>query len=239
MKKTIIFSLTLLISLLAFSSCKVEVINKDKAQVKAKAINVKDFNAIDIAYPAEVTYIPSDTFGVTVKAPADAMDNISVGVNDGTLQIKRNEMPGGENKHYIFYSGDNDHVRITVKAPTLSSVYITGSGDFDCNATMKAQELELYVIGSGDIDIKNIVAQSVSVSVSGSGDIDAGLTGVANTKASIAGSGDIELKLRNCGHVEANVSGSGDIDISGNVKSLSQNVSGSGDIDINGLSVGK
>lgn len=231
MKKTIILSLVSVLSFLTFTSCKVEVIDKNQGSIKASTVDVKDFNGIAISYPVEVTYIPSETFSVVVKAPEKVKENIIIKVKDGILQISPQEM-WGKNKRYLIlngYSSNNEDVKITVKAPSLNEVSIAGSGDFKCKSTMKTQKLVLSVAGSGDIDIKNIEAQFVSASIAGSGDIDAGLTKVEKTEASIAGSGDIDIKFSDCGHVEANISGSGDIELSGNIKSLSKNIIGSGE----------
>ena len=241
MKKTIILSLVSVFSVLPFTSCKVEVIDKNQGPIKASTVNAKDFDGIAISYPAEVTYIPSETFSVEVKAPEKVKENMIIKVKDGVLQISPQEM-WGKNKRYLIlngYSNNNEDVKITVKAPTIKEVSIAGSGDFKCNSTMKTTKLVLSVAGSGDIDIKNIEAQFVSASIAGSGDIDAGLTKVAKTEASIAGSGDIDMKFSDCGHVEANLSGSGDIELSGDIKSLSKNIMGSGDFHTDKLRINR
>lgn len=241
MKKTIILSLVFVFSILAFTSCKVEVIDKNQGSIKESTVDAKDFDGIAISYPAEVTYIPSETFSVVVKAPEKVKENMIIKVIDGVLQISSQEM-WGKNKRYLIlngYSSNNEDVKITVKAPSLNEVSIAGSGDFKCNSTMKTQKLVLSVAGSGDIDINNIEAQFVSASISGSGDIDAGLSKVAKTEASIAGSGDIEMKFSDCGHVEANLSGSGDIELSGDIKSLSKNIIGSGEFHTDKLRINR
>lgn len=241
MKNTIFLSLVSVFSILAFTSCKVEVIDKNQGPIKASTVDAKDFDGITISYPAEVTYIPSETFSVVVKASEKVKENMIIKVKDGVLQISLQEM-WGKNKRYLIlngYSINNEDVKITVKAPSLNEVSIAGSGDFKCNSTMKAQKLVLSVAGSGDIDIKNIEAQFVSASIAGSGDIDAGLTKVAKTETSIAGSGDIEMKFSDCGHVEANISGSGDIELSGDIKSLSKNIIGSGEFHTDKLRINR
>ena len=238
MKKTIILSFISLLSVLTLASCKVERIDKDRGPVKTFAVDAKDFNGINISYPAKVTYIPSDTFSVTVKAAEKDRENTIIRVKDGVLQISP-EGTWGEKKKYLIFNSNHDDMEITVKAPSISSVNIAGSGVFKCNTTMKAPHLLLSIVGSGDIDIKNIEAKLVSAGIVGSGDINVGVTNASKAEAKISGSGDIDMKCHNCDDVVADISGSGDITLSGNTKSLDKSVSGSGDIHTEELTVKK
>ena len=68
------------------------------------------------------------------------------------------------------------------------------------------------VFGSGDVEIKNLVAQRKA-------DIN------------LKGSGDVKIGFTKSGHVSCAIYGSGDVELKGRVKSLKKLVRGSGDID--------
>ncbi len=236
MKKALFLSLVSLFSLFTLASCKVEVANKDKGDMKAWKVNAKDFDGIELAYPADVTYIPSSTYSVTVKAPSSMMDKLNIVVKNGKLEVYENKT-NKNGKRYIIFNSHRGDVDIVVKAPSISKVSIAGSGSFECEKTMKAKNIQLSIAGSGEIDINDIQANTVIAEITGSGDIDAGLTKVSTTSIDIAGSGDVEMNFRQCKEVKASISGSGDIKLSGDIETLKQNVAGSGDINIENLRI--
>lgn len=246
-KKTIfrqsyLFSLPVLIAALSIvflTSCRIEVNGANGGSIRkmeTRAVPVPVFESIELSSSYDVRYIPSDSFSVTVRGPQRQLDYVDIKVKGGRLCISEKKHDDGMT--VIGYGDDYDGVTVTVKAPEITSVNITGSGDFSCDRTMRAESLVLSINGSGDIDIKNIVSSVVKASVNGSGDIEASLSGVSTTDVSVIGSGDADLKLNRCGSVSANVAGSGDITLSGSVKHLTQNVSGSGDINVDELSTG-
>lgn len=238
MKNSIIFSLISFLSVLSLTSCKVEVVNKDSGPVKTYNVPVKNFDRIAIAYPADVVYIPSDTFSLTVTGSEKAGNDLQIDVENGMLELQTPDM-WQKDKHYLFQNKHYDDVTVIVKAPTLKYVVIAGSGSFKCDTTMTAQKMEFEIAGSGEIDVKNLRANSVSAKIAGSGDIDAGLTEVDNTSIKIAGSGDIDIHFTHCGSVKTSIAGAGDIKLSGDVKSLSNDIAGSGDIDTDDLTIRK
>ncbi len=235
--KTIALSILFLASTLAFSSCRIETkSNKNRGPEKTVKVDAKDFNRITIGYPSVVTYVPSDTFSVVVRASESDFDEMSVSSQGPELTIEKHE----KRQERIIFQGHRDRMAyITVKAPSLQCVTIKGSGEFRCDTTMTSDRLELSVAGSGTFDIKNIVASSVMVTIAGSGDVDAALTAVGSTNVSISGSGDVSMKFNHCKSVVAAISGSGEMDFTGDVETLSQQISGVGKIDTNGLKVGK
>lgn len=238
MKKTIIFSLISFFSILPLASCKVEVVNKDNGPVKTYNVPIKSFDRLAIAYPADVIFIPADTFSLTVKASEKARKDLQINVENGMLKLKTPDM-WQKDKHYLFQNKHYDDVTVIIKAPTLKYVVIAGSGSFKCDTTMTTQNMEFEIAGSGEINIKELRANSVSASVAGSGDIDAGLTKVKDTSIKIGGSGDVDLHFKDCGSVKVSIAGAGDIKLSGDVRSLSKDIAGSGDIDTDNLTIRK
>lgn len=234
MKKTIILSFISLLSVLALTSCKVEVVGKDNSPVTTSNVTVDKFTDIHVIYPADVTFIPSDTFSVKVVATEKARENFSINVKRNVLEIKENK----KQRHIIFNAHD-ESIKVTVKAPTLKNVIIIGSGSLKCDSTIKAKSLTLNVTGTGGIDIKDIQANDVSANIAGTGSINAGLTRVANTNMSMSGTGNINIDFSQCGNATASLAGTGYIELTGDVKSFTQNVSGTGSIKTRKLKVGK
>lgn len=231
--KKIYFLLLALTTLAATSACRVEKADDGEPPV-TRHIEAKDFESIAITFPADVTFIPSDTFGVDVKAPASQMEKVGVKVEDGQLQIYKNEKEDGADKHYIVFNSRGG-MQITVRAPRLISVSLAGSGSFACNDTLRSNHLSLAIAGSGDIKAKHIEAKEVEIAIAGSGDVEAALAHVDKTDISIAGSGDVDVDFKACKSVYASILGSGDISLGGEVESLTKDIAGSGDIDTHKL----
>ncbi|MEP2935700.1 MAG: head GIN domain-containing protein [Gilvibacter sp.] len=99
--------------------------------------------------------------------------------------------------------GSGDVVLDVVANETI--IRLTGSGDMDLSGS--AGELEMKLSGSGDIDGDDFKATNAEVYVSGSGDINVNVSG--NLKARVNGSGDIHYSGNPT--VDKKVSGSGDI----------------------------
>lgn len=96
-------------------------------------------------------------------------------------------------------------------SPSLNQVDIKGSADVYLKGTIKGNDLNLNITGSGDIEAENLQYTNVYAWVKGSGDID-----LKNVKATI---------------VMSEVNGSGDINMKGSAQKAALTVNGSGDID--------
>lgn len=232
MKKIAYTFLASLVALCALASCKVEVVNQQDGQQSEWSVPVTAFNGIEVSGAADVTYIPSNTYSVTIKGPANERQFVSTSLNNGVLKIKY-DTKTSDNK-IIFHK--TAALKVVVKAPTLASVIVNGSGDFTAQS-IKASTFRSVTNGSGDTKITNLQAKKVDISVNGSGDITVGLNKVADAQVGVAGSGDINLKLQHCGTLNTEVSGAGDITVSGDVDTWHSNTSGAGDVDSKGLKV--
>ena len=108
---------------------------------------------------------------------------------------------------------------------------MSGSGDIVGKKTLRADDFEVSMSGSGDIEL-NLDARNVEASLSGSGDML--LSGASSSfTVRISGSGDIEAYDLEADDVEVVVSGSADAQVTAR-KSLKARVSGSGDVHYKG-----
>jgi Putative auto-transporter adhesin, head GIN domain len=117
-------------------------------------------------------------------------------------------------------------LRVTVTAPVLVALSTRGSGDASA-VGLSGDEFVVSLQGSGDVKLSGSVKQ-VKLHVIGSGNIDAKDLIAATAAAAVRGSGDIAVHATKA--VAASVSGSGDIVIYGAPTTVSRDVKGSGEI---------
>lgn len=231
-------ALLLIAVMTLFGSCRIETA-KDLGPETTRTITTQAFDKLVISISTDVEYIPSDTFSVTITGSEKALDRVGLTVANRTLHITQGSQKEEKNVEWVINNGGVAVSKIVVRAPSLTAVNLAGSACFTCSKAVKTPELELRVIGSGDIEMADVEADDVKVGVAGSGIVNARLTRTATTAVDVAGSGDVSLKLVDCGDVAADVAGSGDITLSGNAQTLKQDVTGSGDIDTDNLKLTK
>ena len=177
---------------------------------------LKDFEKIEISGSPNVYYVQADTFSVKVKGSKEGLENILTEVNDGTLSVRNRGKMGVVN----IVIHDEDQAEVYVTSPDLVSVRLNGSGDFSSDQRVDTDQMEIALIGSGDIAIEQWRVISTRLHLKGSGDIKVGFN-------------------EGCQAVESELRGSGDITLKGVVSRFSQQITGSGDVDVDQLEIVK
>ncbi len=137
-------------------------------------------------------------------------------------------------------------VYIPVSRQTLKSIELIGSGDVNSELIFTAKNLEIGLLGSGDISL-SVAVENLEANLSGSGDLR--IDGKAQTsKLKLLGSGDLiakrlishqanvhltgsgDLKFHVLEELKINLTGSGDVHYSGNPKYVNTHVVGSGGV---------
>jgi|SRR5688572_21118457 len=175
------------------------------------AQSIQSFNKIRVASNASVILKQGEVLSIVLdeENSQDASRYFTIN-NDGWLVISGNP--------------DED---IYVTVPSINKVEISGTGSLESEGTFNAPELELLIIGVGQVEM-NIVSNYVKAVISGAGKIE--FAGTADSiDIDISGSGKIDaenLKVRKC---SANISGSGKclVDVT---EELNTNISGSGSV---------
>ncbi len=90
------------------------------------------------------------------------------------------------------------------------TVRVSGSGQVEARG--EVERLEARVSGSGDVRLVGITAQQGDISVSGSGNVEVGAVAVVD--ASVSGSGDVRIRQRPK-NIETSISGSGRVTAGG------------------------
>ncbi len=222
-------------------------------QNKTSVRRVSNFTKITLIGSNDVIYTQGNTTSVKVVGKASDVDNILTTVTQGTLVIKTRAQGG---KFGFKFGSLSDDVKVYVTSPDITQIRLQGSGDFKTSKKIDSDNLMVTMVGSGDIDLKNVICDkftldmrgsgdvevdklccaTANLSIRGSGDIDINEEKVTTTNAEIYGSGDMDLHLSQCGTVNCKVFGSGDISLSGTLRHLNKSCKGSGDIHTRGLS---
>lgn len=181
-----------------------DVGDRDRAADETRAIEVADFDRIDIAGVVELDATVGGDYALTLSGRADDLDRARAEVVDGELILDTAHNEGRVGRKII-----RRGVTATLTVPALSaveaagvvdgevkgisagafSVDISGVGDLKLSGTCDALDAE--VSGVGDLDAKDLQCRTVDVEVSGVG--GAGVYASESASAEIAGIGKIEI----------------------------------------------
>lgn len=253
--KRIVWTLALVLFTIMTFSCQVSEKSNTTKVLRSTVTrqDLKNFSAIDIAGFLYVHYTQGDNYGVKISAPQSIIGQIKAKTDNGKLMFSI------EDKYQRVINTEKQRVHIYVTSPKLKGVTMRGSGDFEAKGKVNANNLDLQLIGSGDLKMDNVICNSINGEVKGSGDMDVKVKdaqkakwklmgsgdmdikqkNIDNTTVELFGSGDIDIDFSNCNNVSCKLFGSGDIDMSGHIKNLEKTTSGSGDIKFKALSIGK
>lgn len=195
---------------------------KGNGEVKTETRNnLGDYDEINVAGFFNVTLVAGTEGNLTIEGESNLLEHVITEVEGDRLVIKT------RNKQNLKTSWGKD-IKILVPFEDLSKVTLSGSGEIIGKDLIKADNFEVSVSGSGDVDLE-VEARKTESRVTGSGDLV--LKGsTRDHNASVTGSGDLEAGRFTADNVDAKVTGSGDIRI-GCEKSIRARVTGSGDIE--------
>lgn len=238
MKKLI--TLVLALSMVAVTNAQWGRKIKGNGNVVTIDRSVGEYDAVALAGWFDVELVAGNEGEITLRGESNLLDHIKTEVKNGKLIIKQER---GVN---LKPSNWNTGIHVTVPVEAINSVSLSGSGDIVSKTTLKADDFNASMSGSGDVSL-SVEAESVDASLSGSGDIN--LSGsTTNLDVQVSGSGDVkayeleaefvtaqvsgsaDVKVTANQAIEARVSGSGDISYRGNPKKINSKASGSGDI---------
>lgn len=187
---------------------------------------------LQIEVPGDVSFVQGATPGVVVSGPKAMADRIRM--VDGRLTMEPAQGNTPSEHGTIRWTGngiqvwnDDERLRITVTAPSVTSFDLVGSGDVDIR-DYDQTTLKLTLSGSGDVTARGST-RSVVVDISGSGDAD--LSALQTVDADIALSGNGDVRVGPTGKAKIDISGNGDVDLTRRPADVSQTISGNGDVE--------
>lgn len=178
------------------------------------------FTGVTFTLPYEVEFVAADEPYITLIGDQDVIDEIETRVKGKTLRVSQ------EKSWMNWTSGE---VVITIGYVELDGITMAGSGDGFAEI-LEAEDFNLRITGSANMDIQTLTADTLKASIAGSGDIQIEEVDADSAEIKIAGSGDIQMAGR-VNEQKVSIAGSGDHDAS-ELRSQETTVSirGSGDI---------
>lgn len=212
------------------------------AAAASEVRDVAEFDRISFSLPAELILLSGDRHHVAIEAGADDLRRIVTESRNGELHVRWQTRGGSDRK-----SRPDSAVVVTVTAPSLSGLKLTGSGSvdggswsgerFDLVATgsgsaqfvgLEVGELRARLSGSGGLAVEHLQADRVSVDVMGSGSVV--LRGAAPRQTiKITGSGGVDAAELAGAEVNVRTLGSGATSVWAE-ETLSVEIMGSGDV---------
>ncbi|AWH85451.1 DUF2807 domain-containing protein [Flavobacterium album] len=219
MKKAVMFLAGLCFTLTVAAQEKKEAVQGNGDTTKEKRKIGPDYSKIKVTGNFEVSLISGDTGTLSMEGEENLLPLVTTEVKNGTLFI------GSENDKFLTPSRNR---KITIKVPVnaLSEVFLKGSGSINVKNRVK-NDIKLLLDGCGSINV-SVNTDNVEACVLGSGEIK--IDGQAQSfECKVVGSGIIKAYDLKAPNVNAVVSGAGDVEANSS-KKLKGRISGSGNI---------
>jgi len=220
---------------LAGSGCAAYECEPGSGNVAEETRNVDPFHSVDSRISGDIFVEQGSGSNLKIEAEDNLLPLLETSMENGVLVI-RSEKCIRPLKPIKIYAG-MDEVR---------SLSLSGSGDITGTTPIDTENLELAIIGSGDIEmqvnassLKSLVSGSGNfllegdaatheIEIDGSGDVDALGLRTEVTRVKIDGSGD--AKVYTDRELDVEISGSGSVFYWGDPEKFNTQVSGSGKI---------
>jgi hypothetical protein len=233
MKKTLFLIPALALSLSACGYGVIDAVKDAKKMTKSDladgmtisttAAKTNAFTKVAGVGPDNIVFVTGDSFNISATGNADVLKHLRYKIKDGQIVIGRD----GDD----WYKMGDKGATITVTAPVLTALSLSGSGDMKADK-MTGEKLVLDLAGSGNLAVADIQGALLEGSLAGSGDVDlAGKVTTANY--SLAGSGDLTAAKLTATDAEVSIAGSGNVILNATGK-VDASIAGSGDITVTG-----
>ena len=208
---------------LSFVSCKRTYVT-GKGEITKQQRTTETFDKLKINLPVDATIVVEEgnDNSVVIATYKNLHKHIKTEVEDNTLRIFTNDV-----------LSMNKDIKVTVNTNALTRLDITGSADAAIKGNVQADEFELHVTGSAEVDIQELNTEGFTAKLSGSSEVTVG-KGMSNHAVyKVTGSGDIKAEGFETKIAEAKVSGAGSMDLNVSDR-LDAYITGAGKIDYKG-----
>jgi hypothetical protein len=206
--KNQIYLFSLFVLLLFSTSCSlIDSVCKDgSGDVTSQERAISGFTAVESRGSFKVNIFQDSSIkeqSVIIVAQENIINLIQTRISGQSLIIDNDEC-----------YNTNEEVTITIRTPALSQIVLTGPGDIVLQDTVRKNDIEFILDGSGTIS----TTPNFPI--------------IASTKCTtrVKGSGTMELDFKTTTTINASVDGSGTITLRGEAAKNNLNVSGSGNI---------
>ena len=134
----------------------------------------KGFHAISSDVVGSVIFVQTkdEDYKLKITGPEDYINQIEVTVKEGVLTLI------GKDKNFKKRRNIMSRIDIYIASPQISTIRMSGVGDFSAMAGIKANDLSIQSVGVGNITINNLECNKINVANSSIGNIT--LSGSAN-----------------------------------------------------------
>lgn len=179
-------------------------------------------NRIANYLPIDVTFVVSDTPGITISGS-------EVIINDIEYSQKGNLLSLNFSSRNKYYNG-NHSATITVALPSLTEISNYGAGDFYADF-LNYNSLKIYASGAGKIKINTVYATLLTLLANGAGDININNIKVNTLKALGQGAGDFKFKRCEAISFNTTIQGAGNLQVESLSATLvDATIQGAGDV---------
>lgn len=206
--------------------------------LRTEVRNRGNFTGIDMRISGNVYFKTDSLYKIDVTAQENLLNEIETNIVGNNLVIK-------------FRDGvrvrSHDEITVSVSAPELSSIRLSGSGNISTDETKYTRNFFIDLSGSGNVIMQQLVTDFIDAKLSGSGNITVLNGNAREEKLKISGSGNMDLlnvasesaqtstsgsgsvKLNVAEHLDVSISGSGSVLYKGD-PAVTAKVSGSGKV---------
>lgn len=175
-----------------------------------------EITSIDLSLGADVKLVDDSTGTVKIEGESNIINDIELTLSGSSLRITS-----------LHCLAATKPITITIPMQNISKLELAGSGSIKSENKMIANNLNLEILGSGDIELE-VDAANVWSKVAGSGNII--LKGTSKRhKIEIEGSGNVEAEIFPTPDVSVEIDGSGDCKVLA-INALSVSINGSGSV---------
>lgn len=180
--------------------------------------SLSDYDKIDVAGSFEVKLVKGKEGAISINADENLMEYLETEIENGHLKIQ-------PKKDYQLKSTKT--IVITVSFEMIDAISLAGSGNVRSADVLNATNLNLNLVGSGEINLP-VSTKNLTSHIAGSGNIK--LSGNSDVfRSEIAGSGNLEGYDLKATASHINIAGSGNMKIHA-VSEIHANIAGSGNV---------
>lgn len=182
--------------------------------------SLDNFTGIGFGVAGTLVLEQGNTFSVVLEGDDDYIREIETTVRGDMLIISHDR--------WISFTRSRRNLTVYITMPEVEELNVSGSGNIVADGSIRSDDLDMSVSGSGNIKLADLNTESVDCSISGSGSLE--LKGSAiDGELSISGSGKYRGDSFRLNTLDVNISGSGTCSTMVEDKLVAR-VSGSGDV---------
>ena len=226
MNNKLLLPAVVIIAILAFSSCKRNVL-KGEGSKTSDSRSVGSFNSVqsDADLQVNVTVTEGSTPSVVLNGYANVIKHLTATVVGNKLVLKTDLDETWEI--------DAEGVTADITMPSITGITLNGSPDADIHGNVTGNSFDIQISGAASVTIDNLNVDNFSSHVSGAADIEVKGGSVKKASYAMSGTGEIDAFPLQTIETTASISGAGSGEVTASQK-LNVSISGAGSIDYKG-----